>query len=157
MTHNLCFTTNKIMEKSFIDEISEACAKFTEKHPYASVGERETYRQGYIDGCFATMKQEQAEIKIEPSPRIDWCGDCQMEHGFECPPKERDALFDKAVKVVKSYYKSGETVSALGLKIAFEEAEGISVSYDCSFALIEQLTEAGIISAKEAGRPQKVV
>ena len=23
------------------------------------------------------------EVKIVPSPRIDWCGDCQKEHGYD--------------------------------------------------------------------------
>jgi len=25
------------------------------------------------------------EIVIEPSPRIDWCGACKKEHGYDCP------------------------------------------------------------------------
>lgn len=25
------------------------------------------------------------QFDIVPSPRIDWCGDCQKEHGYDCP------------------------------------------------------------------------
>lgn len=38
-------------------------------------------------GCernFPTPRSSET-ITIVPSPRIDWCGDCKMEHGFECP------------------------------------------------------------------------
>lgn len=44
--------------------------------------------------CTCTPHQP-TQIKIVPSPRIDWCGDCKMEHGFDCPTEwekeEREA------------------------------------------------------------------
>ncbi len=34
------------------------------------------------------VREEPAPVlEIVPSPRIDWCGDCQMEHGYDCPEK----------------------------------------------------------------------
>lgn len=29
-------------------------------------------------------------IKIVPSGRIDWCGDCKAEHGYDCPKDKQD-------------------------------------------------------------------
>lgn len=34
-------------------------------------------------------------IQIVPSPRIDWCGACKSEHGYDCPldtPQEEKAI-----------------------------------------------------------------
>ena len=47
-------------EESFIDEISSALKEWTEATPYASLGEREAYRKGYIDGCIETLKSPPA-------------------------------------------------------------------------------------------------
>ncbi len=30
-------------------------------------------------------------IDIAPSPRTDWCGDCKMEHGYDCPTQVEGA------------------------------------------------------------------
>ena len=29
-------------------------------------------------------------IKIVPSGRIDWCGDCKAEHGYDCPKDKQN-------------------------------------------------------------------
>jgi len=50
-------TTNQDKsEKSFVDEIIEACHIWVEKYIHASMGEREAYRKGYIDGSIATLQ-----------------------------------------------------------------------------------------------------
>lgn len=43
--------------------------------------------------------KDKGELKIVPSPRIDWCGDCKIEHGYDCPKDtatpEWEVRFDK--------------------------------------------------------------
>lgn len=34
--------------------------------------------------------RKEEKIQIVPSPRIDWCGDCQAEHGYDCPKYVKD-------------------------------------------------------------------
>ena len=29
-------------------------------------------------------------FKITPSPRIDYCGECEIEHGYDCPKETED-------------------------------------------------------------------
>jgi hypothetical protein len=35
--------------------------------------------------CPSSPERKEKKFKIVPSPRIDYCGDCETEHGFECP------------------------------------------------------------------------
>jgi len=32
--------------------------------------------------------QDNMTVEIIPSPRIDFCGECGFEHGYNCPPKK---------------------------------------------------------------------
>lgn len=38
------------------------------------------------------------EIKIVPSPRLDWCGVCKMEHGYDCPNDTPTEPVDKCTE-----------------------------------------------------------
>ncbi len=35
--------------------------------------------------CHSTPTTEKEGMIVVPSPRIDWCGDCGKEHGYDCP------------------------------------------------------------------------
>lgn len=35
-----------------------------------------------------TLKKEIDKLVIVPSDRIDWCEDCQTEHGYHCPKED---------------------------------------------------------------------
>lgn len=35
--------------------------------------------------CGGCARHPNKKIEVVPSPRIDWCGDCQKEHGYDCP------------------------------------------------------------------------
>ena len=35
--------------------------------------------------CHSPVSPSREEIKIVPSPRIDYCGACKTEHGYDCP------------------------------------------------------------------------
>lgn len=41
-------------------------------------------------------------IEIHPSERIDWCCDCQKEHGYECPLE--DKLPEKKPNFIKRLF-----------------------------------------------------
>lgn len=41
-------------------------------------------------------------IEIHPSERIDWCGDCQKEHGYDCPLE--DKLPEKKPNFIKRLF-----------------------------------------------------
>lgn len=62
---------------------------------------------------------------------------------------QRDPLFDKAVEFVEA--RKSKTVTAGSLRLRF------SLTYARSALLLDQLEEAGIISAKEAGKPRNVL
>jgi len=63
----------------------------------------------------------------------------------------KDQLFDKAVKVVKKFKSTGETVTARWLH------DNIGTTLGRASMLIDQLEAAGIISPKEDGKPRRVL
>lgn len=54
---------------------------------------RDLYRNGPLEtsvhcknaDCTCHTSKTAAEIKVIPSPRLDWCSACQKEHGYDCP------------------------------------------------------------------------
>ena len=34
-------------------------------------------------------QKKKQRLIIQPSPRIDWCGDCKKEHGYNCPKDKK--------------------------------------------------------------------
>lgn len=44
---------------------------------------RDFYNQALND--LLLKIRDEKKIEIVPSPRIDWCHDCQAEHGYDCP------------------------------------------------------------------------
>lgn len=47
------------------------------------------FKEGEPTAC-----EEKEEIKIVPSPRIDYCGSCNKDHGFNCPKDEEHLTYD---------------------------------------------------------------
>jgi hypothetical protein len=41
--------------------------------------------QGVCMKCLGEMAQESVKIQIVHSERIDYCGKCKAEHGYDCP------------------------------------------------------------------------
>lgn len=60
-----------------------------------------------LDDCTCPPK-----IKIVPSPRIDWCGDCKMEHGYECPKN----TFPEAIQHIMNREKIYQRVYLEGIE-----------------------------------------
>lgn len=53
----------------------------------------------FHDVKLEVILRDETTIEVVPSGRLNWCTDCQKEHGYDCPkdtPPEKDELFDQA-------------------------------------------------------------
>ena len=78
---------------------------------------------------FDRLIDPKEEIKVVPSPRIDYCSQCDKEHGYDCPLDKEKSSFEAEASIffskIADYLPGSQERAALGdekIFYAFKQA-----------------------------------